>query len=170
MTGESRPGERSSDAGGVPAEAPCFPDGAGTAAAGGRGSDGAEASGVKNPTWRILGSTPPDEERGGRRRSMTADSEGLGWGLGWDARRERRASESQCRPPTCREGRGGERGRVDRAWEAGPSGRAGLGASDHQRVRMEIALAGGLEAWWSSCNMNFCNVSTMTLYYFTYDM
>ena len=73
MTGERRPVERSSDAGGDPAAGLCCADGAGAAAAaGGRGSDGAEASGVKKPTWRIFGSTPPDEERGGRRRSMMA--------------------------------------------------------------------------------------------------
>jgi hypothetical protein len=86
MTGESRPGERSSGAGSAPAAVRCFVDGAGAAAAGGRGSEGAEASGVKKPTWRILGSTPPDEERGGRRRSIAADGEGLGWGLRWDTR------------------------------------------------------------------------------------
>lgn len=66
MTGESEPGERS-DAGGDPAAAPGS-DTAAAAAAG--GSDGAETPGVTKPTWRILGSTPPDVERGGRRRSI----------------------------------------------------------------------------------------------------
>jgi hypothetical protein len=100
MTGESRPGERSSYAGGEPPADLCGDDGAGTAAAGGRSSDGAEASGVKNPTWRNLGSTPPDEERGGRRRSMAVDgAKGLVGSLrpAGDARDEcvtvRRASE-----------------------------------------------------------------------------
>ena len=63
MTGEREPGERS-DAGGDPAAAP----GCNAATAG--SSDGPETSGVTKPTWRILGSTPPDVERGGRRRSM----------------------------------------------------------------------------------------------------
>jgi hypothetical protein len=80
--GESA-GERSSDAGGDPPADLCCDDGAGTAAEGGRSSDGAEASGVKNPTWRILGSTPPDEERGGRRKSMAVDgAKGLLGSLG----------------------------------------------------------------------------------------
>jgi hypothetical protein len=88
MTGERRPWEKSSDAGGDAVTGLCCADGAWTTAAGGMGSDGAEASGVKKPTWRILGSTPPDEERGGRRRSMAADGgEGLVGGLGRRSRR-----------------------------------------------------------------------------------
>lgn len=96
MTGERRPWEKSSDAGGDAVTGLCCADGAWTTAAGGRGSDGAEASGVKKPTWRILGSTPPDEERGGRRRSMAADGgEGLVGGLGRRSRRVCDCEESE---------------------------------------------------------------------------
>jgi hypothetical protein len=67
MTGESRPGEWS-DAGGDSAAAPSC--GAADAVAGASEGPEAAGSGVKNPTWRILGSTPVDDERGGRRRSI----------------------------------------------------------------------------------------------------
>lgn len=87
MTGESEPGERS-DAGGDPAAGPGC-NGAAAATAG--SSDGPETSGVTNPTWRILGSTPPEVERGGRRRSMAVAGVGARvWGLDTthDTRRE----------------------------------------------------------------------------------
>jgi hypothetical protein len=74
ITGEREPVERSDP----PAGPGC------DAAARAGGSDGPETSGVTNPTWRILGSTPPDVERGGRRRSMAvagARSRSRVWGL-----------------------------------------------------------------------------------------
>jgi len=83
--------------------------------------------------------------------------------------RETRETSEREPVPTADLPRGWGRGAG--AGGSGLGGRAELGWA---RAIISVfgwrALAGGLEPWWSSCNMNFCNVSTMTLYYFTYDM
>lgn len=128
MTGERRPVERPSDAGGDPAAGLCScADGAGTAV--GRGSDGAEASGVKNPTWRIFGSTPPDEERGGRRRSMALAADGRRRGFGWGFGA----------------GRGGAARRSTRDEECVRR------ASERARVGILAAAAEHERWWWTGC-------------------